>query len=225
MTRCRTWILVAAVILVPSVAQAQVWWDFIESLSGPGPFQGYRLLRTRRVRHSASRCPRRLGRSNGRTSASTIRDPNIRHVVEVRGLFPSTGEGRPAAARFTSRTRVRCAYSKWDGVASLRVLPSLDVGAGGGAIKFTGEDVNEQLASNNHPVQRDLHPAGTVNGATHRFGRIFRIHLETMYIPFGFTGADWGQPNLSPTRYSTDGNWVLAGGLLIDFGTLFDSNA
>ena len=33
-----------------------------------------------------------------------------------------------------------------------------------------------------------------LNGAAHRFGHIFRVHLETMYIPFGFTGADWGQP-------------------------------
>ena len=41
-----------------------------------------------------------------------------------------------------------------------------------------------------------------------------------MYIPFGFNGADWDPPDLSPTLYSTDGNWVLAGGLLIDFGTL-----
>ena len=41
MTRGRMWILAAALILMPSVAQAQVWWDFIESLSGPGPFQGF----------------------------------------------------------------------------------------------------------------------------------------------------------------------------------------
>jgi hypothetical protein len=44
-------------------------------------------------------------------------------------------------------------------------------------------------------------------------------NASTMYIPFGFTGADGGQPGLRATLYSTDGNWVLAGGLVIDFGT------
>ena len=210
------WILAAALILAPSVAQAQVWWDFIESLSGPGPFQGFGFY----VRVACSTADRFRDDWTVKWAHECFddSDPKIRHVVEVRGLFPSSGEGRPRLLVSPADTRP-VGVRKWDGVASLRVLPSLDVGAGGGAIKFTGEDVDESWRPTIIPFSVTYTPLA-LNGATHRYGRIFRVHLETMYIPFGFTGADWGQPNLSPTLYSTDGNWVLAGGLLIDFGTL-----
>jgi len=210
------WLLTAALILVPSAAQAQVWWDFIESLSGPGPFQGAGFY-VRLACGKADSFSRDL-EINWVHQCFDDSDPRIQHVIEVRGLFPTSSESRPRLLVSPADTRPVHAH-KWDGVASFRIHPSLDVGAGGGAIRFTGEDVNEDWRPTIIPLSVTYTPLA-LKGGTSRIGRIFRIRLETMYIPFGFTGADWGQPGLSPTLYSTDGNWVLAGGLLIDFGTL-----
>lgn len=210
------WILAAALLLAPSTAQAQVWWDFIESLSGPGPFQGFGFYV--RVACGTGGDVRRGLEIMWAHECFDDSRSDIRYVVEVRGLFPGSDDTRPRLLVSPADTRP-VGIRKWDGVASYRVLPSLDVGAGGGAIKFTGEDVNEQWRPTIIPFSVTYTPLALAD-ASHRYGRIFRIHLETVYIPFGFTGADWGQPGLSPTLYSTDGNWVLAGGLYIDLGTL-----
>jgi hypothetical protein len=206
------WILAAALILAPSVAQAQVWWDFIESLSGPGPFQGFGgYWRVACSKANTFRAAWDVDWTCWNDSSS-----EIRHIVEVRGLFPASDDSRARLVVSPADTR-QVRASKVDAVASIRVLPSLDIGAGGGFIRFTGEDVNDDLRATIIPLSLTYTPLALM-GSTKGTGRLLRIRLETMYIPFGFTGADWGQPGLSQSLYATDGNWVLTGGLLIDLG-------
>jgi hypothetical protein len=57
-----------------------------------------------------------------------------------------------------------------------------------------------------------------------RFRRLIRIRLDVNYIPFGFTGESWGRPDIPENVYSTDGNWVMSGGLVLDIGTFLPVN-
>ena len=219
MTKGRMWILAAALILAPSVAQAQVWWDFIESLSGPGPYKGAGLYW-------------RLGcfEQSGVWSWKCWDDSsarNLRQIFEVRWLQAETVEDRPVLIVDPADKR-RVSLQKLDAVAAIRLLPNLDVGAGGGFMYWSLDDLlnpDETISVKRVtiiPVSITYTPLAPFNRLSSRsvqreqWLRLLRLRMEVTYIPFGFTGKDWGKPNISENQYSTDGNWVLAGGLLFD---------
>ena len=122
---------------------------------------------------------------------------------------------------------------KLDMVAAFRIAPFLDVGAGGGLIRFTVADgiVNGVSRAGKTvyrpvmvPVSITVAPLAVykednaVPTGAGKFRRFVRLRLDVNYIPFGFTGASWGKPEIPTNVYSTDGNWVLSGGVILDAG-------
>jgi hypothetical protein len=214
--RRRLYLLTALLIFWPGMAHAQIWWDFIESLSGPGPFHGgggyWRLA---------------CGKAANPRVETWDADPNcfddsserIRHLVEVRGLIAATDGGERPVLIADPADKRKVWVHKIDVVAAYRILPALDVGAGGGYIGFKvdgGPNVYRPILV---PMSVTYAPLA-VKGRNYGWSRLLRIRLDVNYIPFGFTGADWGKPDISTSDYSTDGNWVLSGGLLFDFGSI-----
>jgi hypothetical protein len=214
------WVLAAVLILAPSVAQAQVWWDFIESLSGPGPYKGggayWRLGCFDQggvwIWHCWDDAAHR----------------NLRQIAEVRWLQAETVDDRPVLIVDPTDKR-EVSLQKIDAIVSVRVSPHLDVGAGGGFMYWSADDPanpGDRLSVKRMtliPASFTFTPLAPFTQLTGRstrreqWLRLLRIRMEVTYIPFGFTGKDWGRPDITEDRYSTDGNWVLAGGLLLDF--------
>jgi hypothetical protein len=216
MTRARLWLVTAAFVLWPGVASAQfMWWEWMESLSGPGPFLGIGVG----VRVACADGPGFTAPWTSRSSRECFND-NVeqrRQTVEVRASFFSTGEGkRPRLIVAPADTREVRAL-KVEALTALRVAPFLDLGAGGGFIRFTGEGFDPVLRASIIPFSATFTPLA-IRGATHPLRRLIKIRIEEMYIPFGFRGVDWGNTTVSPLSYSTDGNWVFSGGLIVDFG-------
>jgi hypothetical protein len=249
--------------------------DFIESLSGPGPFRGagvvWRIACMRSQPMSGFRgsqqAPWLLDRSCKNDSdvvvdrvkdATGIVRPQlverpVRQLVEVRALWATTDQNhRPVLLADPTDTRNVNTF-KLDGVVAFRLAPFLDLGAGGGLIGFYVADgtVNGQPTQGTtlyrpiivpvsvtftpfaiyHPTtkeKRDLKTNEvtdfTLSGGS-KARRFVRIRLDVNYIPFGFRGEDWSKPEVPTNDYSTDGNWVLSGGVILDVGTaLFGLN-
>jgi hypothetical protein len=254
------WILAAALILAPSAAQAQVWWDFIESLSGPGPFKGggvyWRLgcfketiaPATATTTAKTKPTPTPDSPEEKTTTANTTLAPtsttsqwhgkcyddtgtDIRQIVEVRYLQAWTVDKRPVLIVDSVDKREVTLY-KADAIAAVRLTPHLDVGAGGGLMHFTFDALNPPKERRSVtratiiPISVTYTPLAPfkppVNVTEHRrreqWKRALRIRMEVTYIPFGFTAKDWDKDTttIPESVYSTDGNWVLTGGLLID---------
>jgi hypothetical protein len=203
-------VIAAVVAFWPGVAHAQYWWDFIESLSGPGPFHGHGAF----IRVSCAKPSTPNGRWNVDWMCLNDRDETIRQVVEIRGLWAHTLADRPRLLVVPTDTR-KVDLLKLDFLAAVRLTPLLDVGAGGGLIRFTGSGMTPVKRATLIPFSATYTPFA-LKGSDNRWKRAFRIRMETTYIPFGFLGGDWGNPTVSPASYSTDGNWVLTGGVLID---------
>jgi hypothetical protein len=157
-------------------------------------------------------------------------------------LWASTAEGeRPVLLADPSDTRNVDVF-KLDMVAAFRAAPFLDVGGGGGFMRFTVAEGPEgpakevyrpvivpisltftPMAVYNSGIERDPKDRKIITGVTRgtNFRRLVRIRLDVNYIPFGFTPKSWGKDStLTTADYSTDGNWVLSGGVIFDIGTV-----
>jgi hypothetical protein len=215
MTTLRLFVFAAVFALCPSVASAQFgWWDWMESLSGPGPFKGYGVG----VRLACADGPSLT--ADWRSNRSCLNDnvPTRRQTLEIRGLWVSTGEGKRPRLLVAPADMREVAAVKVDMVTAFRVMPFLDLGAGGGFIRFSGAGMNPVYRAAVIPFSATFTPVA-IRGSTHPLRRLIKLRIEETYIPFGFTGADWANPTVSPSSYSTDGNWVFVGGLLVDFGS------
>jgi hypothetical protein len=246
MTRLRRLVFVAAaatVMLMPRAASAQGGLiDFIESLSGPGPFRGGGFVLRLACMTTADTAFRGTAKApwevetclndeDIRVANNTVR--RVRQIVELRGLWASTPEGqRPVLLADPDDTRNVDTF-KLDMVAAFRIAPFLDLGAGGGVMRFTVADgvvngVSREATTVYRPiivpvsitvtplaVYRENNALPTGAG---KFRRAVRLRLDVNYIPFGFTGSSWGKPEIPTNVYSTDGNWVLSGGLILDAG-------
>jgi hypothetical protein len=244
MTRLRRLVFLAAVttILMPRAASAQGGLiDFIESLSGPGPFRGGGFV-LRLGCMTTDDASFRGTATTGWKYGSCLNDEDvrvandtrrIRQIVELRGLWASTPEGkRPILLADPDDTRNVDTF-KLDMVATFRIAPFLDVGAGGGLMRFTVADgVVNGVSREGTTVYRPIivpvsitatpmavyRPTAAVPSGAGKFRRVVRLRLDVNYIPFGFTGSSWGKPEIPTNVYSTDGNWVLSGGVIFDAG-------
>jgi hypothetical protein len=207
------WILAAVLMLCPTAAQAQIWWDFVESLSGPGPFKGGGPY----WRIACAGAERWRQEWDVDWTCFNDADPKIKQVVEVRSLFTWTVKDRPVLVVEPDR-KFGIRLIKIDGVAAFRVAPFLDVGAGGGFMRFNGLHLEDPVwRSTIIPFSATYVPLATFT-STNPWRRLIRIRMETTYIPFGFTGDSWNS-GIDEDKYSTDGNWVLSGGILFDLGS------
>jgi len=213
MKRHRLWMLAAAFALWPSLAGAQgYWWDFVEGLSGPGPFEGHGGY----VRLGCAKAESWRGEWTGEGVRGCWNDnqSDIRQTFELRALW-IRADDRPRLIAAPEPDPRKVDAVKVDVLTALRVAPYLDLGFGGGFIRFYGEDVVDIFRPTIIPISVTFTPLA-ISGSNNLWRRAVKIRMEELYIPFGFTGKDWGDKTISAADYSTDGNWVLVGGALFE---------
>lgn len=220
-TATRTLLMLGLFAMWPSAASAQMgWFDWIEGLSGPGPFRGYsvgyRVLCTKEVQ---GRKPGE-GRYSVDPTCFSDRDPAIRQMLEIRvGRFAS--DDHPRFADTPSDTR-EVTFVKLESFMKVRVNATLDAGAGVGRVRFRGDGFDPFWRTTVTPVSLTFAPLALGQPDDVRaewWRRLLKLHYEMTYFHTGFTGADFGN---SATSYATARDWVRTIGLEVDFGALLN---
>lgn len=224
MTKIRLLLLLGVFAMWPSTASAQRgFWDWIEGLSGPGPFHGYsfgyRLFCTKEFDGRDQRL------YNVDPRCFNDGDPNIRQMIDIRfGRFSSNDNPRFASTPSDPQPdRREVELFKLEPSAAVRLNPMLDVGIGLGFVRFSGEGFESFWRTTLTPLKVSIAPLAlrvppNVRG---KWSRLIKLHYDVTYFPEGFTGADFGN---TKTTYSTASDWARSFGVELDFGVLFSSN-
>lgn len=184
-------VLAATCLLaLPTTAYAQSdFIDWLEGLSGPGPFHGYFMS-------ASSRAFCTVADSNGQTIrwwCPDDTDRNIRTVLSAEFAFASS-DSNPRFADAASEPQNRLPVHATRVVAnySYRFHPMLDLGVGAGVIVFSGDDFTNQV----HPLLSPLTLTFTPFGFLHdeknaRWGRVLRVKFSERYILGDIRAADF----------------------------------
>ncbi len=210
MTRVRLIVLVGLFALCcPAGAYAQSdFLDWLDSLSGPGPFQGFTVgMRTVCARDNAGKL------DTGWCIADT--DPNIKTVMNVEFGWATTGkqlrfsDAPGDAPVHASRLNVTYMY---------RVSPMLDVGVGIGGLMLSGDGFTNQLHPIFTPATVTFTPFGMLRGPTSaKWGRVLRIKFSDRYIFGDLKAVDFG----SVSSYLRHGEFNPSFGIGVDFWSFF----
>lgn len=191
MTTLRSFALLTALILFPRSAHAQGFIDWLEKMSGPklwGVGTDLHLLCVMDDGRSIPICQRLITSEN-------LQSDRIRHIVDARVVYY-----RKYGERFSDVIDPRALHAlRVAGMYHYRVVPWLDLGAGGGFLRFTGEGFDDAVTRGVlTPVSLIIAPfrSGEARGV--------RIHFTASFITQGYSGADFGN---TATRFSTNGEW------------------
>ena len=192
--RKRLWAFLICLALWPGVAHA-AWWGFLQELSGPGPFWG--LGDSVRVL-----CVRDTSPGSEITTCLRGTDPDtIRQVVNVQyGVQWSGGERFGDVAGDADRVfafRLEPTYH-------FRVHPALDIGPGVGLLRLSGSGFAPLYRLSVTPISLAFTP-GRLDGGTSTRSGLVRIRFDELYLPVGFSGADFGN---AVTTYATSHEWL-----------------
>jgi hypothetical protein len=195
MKTIRLLLLIALIAFCPTRAYAlEGWWDWLDALSGPGPYWGFGVGQTLLCQPASSTDFERL---------CWREDRELRQVVEARAswLWWTFGEQRfqddPGDVR-----SVR-AFSL-DGFYLVRINDDfdIDVGPGVGLLRFSGDGFDPIYRFTVTPLSFSIAPFAK---AAQPAARNFRLRLDSMYVPKGFTGQDFGN---FVTTFETNGEFL-----------------
>jgi len=207
MRRARLFVLAFVLILSPTAAQAASWWEWLEELSGPGPFTGV-------VGSVPVVCQR--GATWTHCWDKTKGDINTSVVVRF-GWFDSGDHPRfkdlPATdAENTGKVRV----VPISGLFLFRPHRAVDIGPGAGVMVFYGPGFDTFPRFVLTPVSASLRPLLIWTDA--KWARVLRLELDTSYVTKGFTGRDFGNTR---TAFRSGREFLTRTGIVIDLGDLF----
>jgi hypothetical protein len=163
--------------------------DWLESLSGPGPFHGY-------FTSVGSRAFCTVDEGGGQTIrwwCPDDSDRRIKSVVAAEFAWGSSDDhtrfsdatSEPQNTLPVHATRVLANYY-------YRFHPMLDLGVGAGVVVFSGDDFSKQV----HPILSPLTLTFTPFGFLHdekniRWGRVFKVQFSERYILGDIRAADF----------------------------------
>jgi hypothetical protein len=191
MTTRRSLAFLIALLLLPRPAHAQGFIDWLEKMSGPklwGVGSDLHLLCVKDDGTPVRFCQRLI-------TSEDLKFHEIRHIVDARVAFYwKYGE------RFSDVVDPRALHAlRVEGMYHYRVSDLVQLGAGAGIMRFTGEGFDDALVRDVlTPVSLVLAPfsSGLARGLTLRFSATF--------ITQGYSGVDFGN---TQTRFSTNGEW------------------
>ena len=206
---------VLAIVAAPAQARANIaWWDFLEELSGPGPFYkrgplGIFTIDTgvacRIDTPASSDQAGRGGRWVFINSADCALDPTRRGPRRVTDFFSvrlgatSTEGDRPL---FSDRPReLQGKVTAWtiDGRFTRRLDAAIALAAGGGVIFFTGDTIDHQIA---RPTVTPLSVMFTPIGLWHRnspdkYDGLLGLRFEQIAVLGGLAATDFNRTSTS----------------------------
>lgn len=222
MKRCRLLLLIGLFVLRPGAASAQIGyiWEWIEQMSGPGPWNAHSLeLRLL--------CPKQMNLGALTEKPIYVREPlcwdddarvDIKGHLSLRAGFAYTNglfsdNQAPLFADDPTDTR-RIWAVKVEPLLLARVGPWLDAGGGIGVMWFRGPGFSTFPRLVTTPVSLVITPGAVFRPDTQN-SRWIKIRYEMYYFPKGFNGRD-NFNNLS-TAYLTRSEWAHSVGLMIDY--------
>jgi hypothetical protein len=215
MRNVRLLMIVAVFALYPADAHAaRGFWGWLEELSGPGPFKGdlpVLSVPIGCVRDDGHNLPNCWSRS----------DKHIRRVIAVRfGSFTSESDrprfdDLPAGDPDNSgEVHVRALSALY----LFRVHPAVDVGAGIGFMRVSGDGFDAFSRLTLTPASVSVSPfALRPSWAYNRYAHILRIEVDTSFVPQGFKGSDFGNTR---TRFDSGPEFLTRVATVIDLSVL-----
>jgi hypothetical protein len=208
----------AAFVLTPARADAHAgWWDWIEGLSGPGPFSNGWVVDFRP--YCFLRDPRAVQPTNGDpvqeqwTSAFSgtseakhclVNSNQVRGYFEVRGGVISTAEDKGLFhdKPYELQGKAKAHHVQ---VAFMRQIdPMLAIGAGAGVIWFNGSNIDGTVSRFTFtPLSIAMSPLRLVNRSNRRLGFML-IRYEEVAIVGGMQASDFNAQSTSAFKIGND---------------------
>jgi hypothetical protein len=208
-----------AIMVMPTLAHAEIaWWDFLEQMSGPGPFYKRGPLGIFTV-DAAVAC--RLAESTDRSAAGGSRwiftnqadcalDPTrrgprrVQDFVAVRLGATATEGNRPLFSDRSDELQGKVTAWTLEARFNRRLDASIALAAGAGIIFFTGDTIDHHIV---RPTVTPLSVEFTPIGLFHRtspqkFDGLFGLRFEQMVILGRLEAKDFNRTSTSP--YQTD---------------------
>jgi hypothetical protein len=198
-------------LMRPASAFAQSeFLDWLEGLSGPGPFHGYFMSANSRVFCTSN--------DGGATTAHWCFDDTsdkIRTVMTAEFAF-ATSDSNTRFADATSEpqntlpvhaTRVLVNYQ-------YRFHPMLDLGVGFGMMVFSGDDFSNQTHPILTPLTMTFTPLGFLKGDKAKWGRVLRVKYSERFILGDIRAADF---HSLVSTYLKNGEWNTGISIGVDF--------
>lgn len=224
--RARSLLLVCLAVAWPDAAQAKTWWDYLEALSGPGPFKG-------KVNLTANvYCAGQISNVGGKRERSDTFKPPLfdDHPNWLgRSTLPATLaevsatpcvyfdyaklEAEGAAARFTFPVQATFLETG----LNYRLLHSLEVGAGLGLLTFrtqtTATDIVVHRAALT-PVRLTLMPLHALPALRKRsWPGAFQVYFRQSFIVGALDGEDFG---IAADQFREESEFVRSFGFRVD---------
>jgi hypothetical protein len=196
MKTIRLLLLIALVAFYPARAYAlEGWWDWLDALSGPGPYHGLGFGQTLLCK---------AGSDNNFRSLCWREDAELRQVVEARVSWFIWDFGAQRFQDDPGDTRSVNAFAL-DGFYLFRINDDLDIdiGPGVGLLRYSGEGFDPLYRFTVTPLSFSIAPFASRSPS--RFARAFRLRLDAMVVPEGFTGEQFGN---TVTSFRTGGEFL-----------------
>jgi len=192
-----------------ALAQSEIL-DWLESLSGPGPFHGYFMSA-----HSRVFCTFSDGGAQRADWCFDDTSDKIRSVMTAEFAWASSDSNLRFADATTEpqnvlpvhATRVMVNYQ-------YRFHPMLDLGVGVGGIVFSGDDFTNQTHPVLTPLTMTFTPLGFIKGDKVKWGRLLRLKYSERYILGDIRAQDF---HSLVSKYVKNGEWNTGISLSVDF--------
>ncbi len=243
MKRYRRLVLMTLVVALVAPASAYAsagWWDWLDKLSGPGPFNNGFLLDFRlfcqvdddkpnpknpnALGESASWTKTSFARgSRGRQCLTNAVSPGNRNLVrsyfEVRGGRITT-ENQPLFSDVPGEFVGTVAAHQVMGMFMRQVDPMLAVGAGAGWMWFSGDNLDGRPGRLVFtPIVVAIAPLKVLPGIDAQKAGAFTIRVEEMMLVGGLEASDFNARSRS--TFKTRGDLVTSVSLMVDVLALF----
>lgn len=182
MKTIRLLVVIALIAFCPAPAYAlEGWWDWLDALSGPGPYHGFGIGQTLFCKAG----------SNNNFTRLCWRETDQRQIVEARISWFIWDFGDQRFQDDQGDTRSVNAFA-FDGFYLFRINEDLDinVGPGVGLLRYSGDGFDPLYRFTFTPLSFSIAPFASRSQS--RVARGFRLRLDAMVVPQGFTGEQFG---------------------------------
>jgi hypothetical protein len=183
MKTIRLLLMIALIAFCPARAYAlEGWWDWLDALSGPGPYHGLGFGQTLLCKAESD--------NNFRTLCWR-EDAELRQVVEARVSWFIWDFGDQRFQDDPGDIRSVNAFA-FDGFYLFRINDDLDIdiGPGMGFLRYSGEGFDPLYRFTFTPLSFSIAPFASRSQS--QVARGFRLRLDAMVVPAGFTGGQFG---------------------------------
>jgi len=232
-------ITLVAAILAPSSAYADAgWWDWLDKLSGPGPFSrgwlvDFRVLcqvedpkgETNALGEVATWTAPSFARgSRGRQCLVNAHSPDtkknlVRSYFEVRG-GRITSEDQPLFSDVPGELVGTVAAHQVMGVFMRQIDPMVAVGAGAGWMWFSGENISGNPGRFVvTPFSAAITPLKLISRINPQRASAVKLRIEAMLLTGGLEATDFNAA--SSSTFKQRGDFVTTASLMFDLFALF----